>query len=242
MKPVAIAIVLLLVVTVLTTAMDQEPKRFTKTISSDDAVIIREIGAVIVPKNDQLIVDIILGNNEKGDSDIQKDDVVMMANGKKVKSVNDLRIHYENGKAGEEFKLGVKRGENLMLVTFRRKSEEELNKAGGHGGMVMRMEQKSGEFILPALGLIFATKKNSVTVIGTLPTLSGNFKSFTPQEGDVIVSMNGTPFTDAEAFDNTYTEMKEGETVTLVFSRNGKELKETFAKPKPMGRKIMMSR
>lgn len=234
-------VALILVVTALSAALDQEPKRMKRTISSNDAVIIREIGAVITPKEDQLVVEIILGNHEKTDTDIKKGDLVLMANGKRVKSIKELRSQYENVKAGEEFKLGVKRDENLLLVKFERKSDEELNKAGG-GGVVMRMEQKEGEVILPALGVKLATKDNAVVIIETLPTLAHNFKTNTPTQGDVILSINGKNVSSAEEFDEAYTELNEGDNVTILFSRNGKETKETFAKPKPMGRRMMITR
>ncbi|MBI2429155.1 MAG: PDZ domain-containing protein [Ignavibacteriales bacterium] len=220
----------------LTTAA-QEPKRMTRTLSADNAVIIREAGAVIVPKNDKLIVDIILGNHEQQSTDVQKDDEVLMANGKKVKTVKDLQEQYENTKVGDEFKIGLKRGENLLMAKFTKKSAEELNKAGGT--MVMRMEQKEGEEVLPALGLAFSTKDKQVVVNNVLPTAANNFKSFSPKAGDLIVSINGKATTDAESFVESYDALKEGDKVTIVFFRDGKESRETFSKPKPMGRMII---
>ncbi len=215
----------------------QEPKRVTRTLSSDNSAIIREVGAVIVPKNDKLIVDIILGNYEHQAADVMKDDEVLMANGKKVKTVKDLQEQYENTKVGDEFKIGLKRGENLLMAKFTKKSEEELNKAGGT--MVMRMEQKEGDEILPALGLSFSTKGKQVIINGVLPTAANNFKSFTPKEGDAIVSINGKSVAKAESFVEAYDALSEGDKVTLVFSRSGKESTVTFSKPKPMGRMII---
>ena len=224
-------------------ALEQEPKRITRQFSMDDAVIIRELGAVIVPKDGQLIVDIILGNNEKQQTDIQKDDLVLMANGKKVKSVKDLREQYSAAAVGEEFKVGLKRGEQLMIARFTKKSEEELNKeSGGNGRMVIRMEGNEGEQVLPALGLRVSTKGKHAVVAGTLPTAEKNFTKFMPKENDLILSVNGQEVSTAEEFDTAYTEIETGENVTIEFSRDGKISKETFSKPKPMGRMIMRSK
>ncbi|MFA5835203.1 MAG: PDZ domain-containing protein [Bacteroidota bacterium] len=223
----------------LNTSYSQESKRITRSFSMDDALIVRELGAVIVPKNDLLIVEVILGNHEKENSDIQKDDHVLMANGKKVNSIKELRAQYEHANVGEEFKVGLKRGENLMIAKFIKKSEEELNKEGSRGGMVMRMEKKEGEEVLPALGLVVGTKNKSAVVISTLPSVSNNFKSFEPKQGDILVSINGKSVSSAEEFSSEYTELHEGDKVTIVVSRDGKELKEIFSKPKPMGRMIM---
>jgi S1-C subfamily serine protease len=217
----------------------QDPKRITRTLSMDDALILREIGAVVVAKDNSLIVDIILANNDQQPTDIKKDDIILMANGKKVKTISDLRALYESATAGNEIKIGLKRGEHLQIAAFVKKSEQELNKDGGHGGMVFKMEKKEGEEMLPALGLSFGTKKNTVVISSVLPTAEKNFRSVTPKEGDVIVSINGTRVGNAEAFVEAYDNVNEGESVTIVLSRSGKEMKETFKKPKPMGRMIM---
>jgi len=223
----------------LTSLYSQEPKRFSRTISADDAVIIRELGAVIIPKANALVIDIILGNNEKAAADIQKDDLILMANGKKVKGVNELRELYDQAAVGQEFKLGVQRGENLFIASFTKKSEEELNKDGGHGGMVIHMEKNEGETVLPALGLVLATKGKYVTVSKTLPTVTKNFTSFIPHDSDLVLSINGTPVSTAEEFDEAYMDLEEGESVTIEFSRDGKTSSATLKKPKPMNRMII---
>ncbi|MFA6468276.1 MAG: PDZ domain-containing protein [Bacteroidota bacterium] len=217
----------------------QEVKQFTRTISADDAIIIREIGAVVLPKENMLVVNIILGNHEKTSVDIQKDDRILMMNGKKLKGIKDLRELYEKASVGQEIKLGLKRNENLLIATFTKKSNEELNKEGSRGGMVMRMEREEGEILLPALGLALKTKGDKAVVNKTLPTASNNFITFSPIKDDIIVSINGKSVSSAEEFDEAYTELNEGDKVTIVFSRDGKTSKETFNKPKPMGRMIM---
>ncbi len=228
-------ILLLLVCSALTAR--QEPKQITRSFSFDDAVILREIGAVVTPKNDKLTVEVVLGNNEQQASDIRKDDIILMANGKKVPTVKSLRTLYEKTEPGQEFKLGVKRGEQLMLVSFLRKSEEEMNKQTGGKQMVMRMEQKEGEVLLPALGLKLVTKERSAVVEEVLPSASSNFTAFMPKKGDAIRSINGADVNSADAFDEKYTTLEQGSTVTIIFVRGGTENTASFTKPKP---KMMM--
>lgn len=221
-------------------AFDQEPKRITRQFSMDDAVIIRELGAIIVPKEGQLVVDLILGNNEKQSADIQKDDIILMANGTKVKTVKELREQYSSAAVGQEFKVGLKRGEHLMIARFTKKSEADLNKeSGGNGRMVIKMEGKEGEQVLPALGLRVTTEGTNAVVAGTLPSMENNFKTFIPKENDLILSINSKKVATAEEFDAAYTALKEGDTVTIEFSRNGKISKESFHKPKAMQRMII---
>lgn len=218
----------------------QEPKRITKTISMDDAMIIREVGAVVAKQNEKLIIDVVLGNTGQQSADIEKGDEILMANGKKVSSLKDLRTLYDKATVGTEFKIGLKRGERLQIAAFIKKSDDELNASGG--GMVMKLERNNGDEVLPALGLMFATKGKNVVVSGTLPTASRNFTSLEPEKGDVLVSINGTPVTTAEQFVDAYDALNEGDHVTIVLSRGGKETTQSFKKPKPMGRMMMMTK
>lgn len=241
MKP----FILLFAFLALTAGAAQEPKRITRTISPDDAVILREIGAVIMPKEGSLVIEVVLGNTGQQEADIKAQDEVLMANGKRVKSLKDLREQYDDAPVGKEFKIGLKRGENLQIARFIRKSEEELNQGGGGGGgrtMTFRMERKEGEEMLPALGLGVLTKEGRAVVGNVLPTAGNNFTSFTPKEGDVIVSLNGTAVASSEAFVKGYDELKEGDAVTIVFRRGGKESSASFKKPKPMGRMMMITK
>ncbi|NUN70190.1 MAG: PDZ domain-containing protein [Bacteroidetes bacterium] len=228
-------IILLTLYSLLTAG--QEPKRITRTFSLDDAVILREIGAVVTPKEERLAVEVVLGNNEQQSSDIRKGDVILMANGKKLSTMKDLRGLYEKCAPGQEFKLGVKRGESLMMVSFTRKSDEEMNKQTGGGQMVMRMEQKEGEVLLPALGLKLTTKDRAAVIIEVLPSASSNFETAVPKKGDIIRTLNGTAVASAEEFDELYTPIGKGATVTIVLARDGKEYTASFPKPQP---KMMM--
>ena len=215
----------------------QEPKTFTRTFSSDDAALLREANALVVPKEGGLVVDMILGNSDAAASELKKGDKILMANGKKVRTVKELQELYKTTTVGMEMKLGAERDGNLFIVKFTRKSDEELNAAGG--GRVMRFEAKEGERILPALGLRVMTEKKQAVVSGTLPNAGRNFTSYTPAEKDVIVSLNGKSVSSAEGFDESYTSLKEGTDVTIVFERNGKSTTVTFPKPKAAGQMII---
>lgn len=220
----------------------QEPKRITRTLSMDNAMIIREAGAAIVMKGDKLTVDIVFGNTEKQIIDIQKDDEVLMANGKKIKTIADLRESYAAAAVGAEYKLGIQRGEQLLIASFIKKSDEELNAGSGQGGMVMRMERKEGEEILPALGLAIVTQKDRVVVSAVLPTAEKNFTSFKPKKDDVIISINEKNISTAESFASAYDAFNEGDRITIRFSRNGKQQTAAFDKPKPAGRTMMITK
>lgn len=218
----------------------QEPKMITRTFNADDAAMLREANALIVLKDGGLVVDVILGNSDAPASELKKGDKILMANGKKVRTVKELQELYKATAAGSEMKLGAERDGNLFLVKFVRKSEEEMNAANaGNGRMVMRFEAKQGERILPALGLRVMTEKKHAVVAGTLPNVGRNFTAYTPAEKDIIVSLNGKNVSSAEGFDESYSALKEGAEVSIVFEREGKSTTVTFPKPKAAGQMII---
>ena len=230
-----------LVALIAATISVSQPQRQMMTFSAYDAFILREVGAVVLQNDGALVVAIVPAKDQRPketqDVNIEKDDKVMMANGKRVKNIKELRNAYEKTEVGAEFKLGMKRGEDLLIATITRKSAEDLDKQGGT--MTMHMSKKEGEEVLPALGLIVGTKNKHVSVNGVLPTASGNFKEFMPKEGDAILSINATSVSDVREFVGMYDEIKTASPVRIVFQRGEKADTVDFKKPQPQGRMII---
>jgi S1-C subfamily serine protease len=209
--------------------------------SADKTFMLNELGAIITEKEKTLTVERIPPKQsrpkEAQDIDLQKGDIVLMANGKRVKTISDLRATYEKTTISDDFKMGVKRGENQFIISVKKKSEEELAKAGGPMRRIMK--SNDGDEILPALGLIISEKEKKVFVSKSLPNASENFKEFTPQENDIIASINAKPVTSAKEFVGAYDALETGAQVTIELIRKEKSATVTIAKPKPQGKMII---
>lgn len=195
---------------------------------------LRELGALISSDKDRLRVDHIMPGDKRpkgyADVDLQEGDIILMANAKKVKEVGALKELYEGMKVGEVFKMGIKRDEAMMLVSFTIADPKDLPK------MQMRMitSGDGGDVeALPALGLIISMKGKAVEVLDILP--DGAAPKAGAQKGDLILELNGKKTRTVKGFVDTYDSLPVGSNVTLKLDRAGKSMTFSFSKPVPGG-------
>jgi PDZ domain-containing secreted protein len=72
---------------------------------------------------------------EYEDIDIQGGDIIKMMNGKRVKTTDAIKKIYEELEIGDEIKLGVKREDEMFIVTFKKADPAEMK-----GKMMIRRE------------------------------------------------------------------------------------------------------
>lgn len=80
-----------------------------------------EIGAMILDDGVSVRVDRVSDHMlAKGykPADLKLGDVVLMINGKSVKSLTDIEDLYKSSEIGATIKLGLKRGEEMLMVSF----------------------------------------------------------------------------------------------------------------------------
>jgi S1-C subfamily serine protease len=239
MKPIQVFLALALCLPFLTRAQDPKPQMMM--FSADNSFMLQELGAIIVEKEKVLTVEMMppkeIRSKETKEIDLQKGDIVQMANGKRMRTIKDFQDIYEKTSIGSEFKMGIRRGETQFLVALTKKSNEELAKAGGP--MRRMITKKEGEEILPALGLIISEKNKRIVISSVLPNATPNFKEFEPKENDVIASVNGKPVGSIKEFLSVYDGLSTGDKVTMELVRNSKATSVTFAKPQPQGKILM---
>ncbi|MFN0159364.1 MAG: PDZ domain-containing protein [Bacteroidota bacterium] len=195
---------------------------------------LRELGALISSDKDHLRVDHIMPPEKRpkgyADVDLKEGDIILMANAKKVKDVAALKELYEGMKVGEVFKMGIRRDEAMMLVSFTIADSNNLPKmqmrmiTAGDGGDVEA---------LPALGLIISMKGKAVEVLDILP--DGAAPKAGAMKGDIVLELNGKKAATVKAFVDTYDSLPVGSNVTLKLDRDGKPVTFSFSKPVPGG-------
>ncbi len=196
---------------------------------------LRELGAIISSDKDHLRVDHIMPGDKRpkgyADVDLKEGDIILMANAKKVKDVAALKELYEGTKVGEMFKMGIKRDEAMLLVSFTIADPKDLPK------MAMRMitTGDGGDVeALPALGLIITMKGKAVEVLDILP--DGAAPKAGAMKGDIVLELNGKKTATVKAFVDTYDSLPVDSKVTLKLDRAGKQMTFSFNKPVPGGR------
>jgi len=215
-------------------------------LSGGDVIFLAEIGAVFYEDEDGVFV-LAEGNKESRpepnkDIDLRQNDIVMMMNGRRVKSLIGFQARYDSLEVGAAVKLGIRRGKELFISEFAKMDPDSLPQgkvmmvtSDGSGGMhasssdgiakkEISFSSKDGTFPLMGIGLVAQEGDNGPTVAGLIPGLEDIWEGETPAKGDVIVALNGRPIANTEDLDLAFSETKAGEKITVRFLRADEEL------------------
>ena len=213
----------------------QQKNMKTMQFDADKAVMIDEVGMVVVEKEGKLMVEHIgpkeARPKETADLDVVAGDEVGMAAGKKVSSVAGLRAAYDSTKPGEEFKIGLRRDGKAFIVSIRKMDEKDLPTM-----MVIKRDgpDNPNQDVRPALGVVIEQKEGKVVIVDTFPNA--------PKEmlkGDVITSVNGTAVKKLEDFAGVFDQVEVGGVVKFELRRGDKTVTVSIKRPKPQGQVIV---
>jgi PDZ domain-containing secreted protein len=215
-----------------------------------------EVGAVIVDNGKEIKVlhamPVDMRPKAYKDIDIKDGDIVLMCNGKRLKTVKELEEAYNVTAVAADFKLGVKRGEERMIVAFAKADPKDLPKmqmnisttdgAMPGGGNVRRMVfGGGGQDIAPLMGLgIIVGKKDDVfKIVGVMQNTA---KGADLKVDDIVESLNGVKITSSQQLSEMYEKIAVGAKLDIKYKRDGKSMQASLAKPEaPQGRVMMRS-
>lgn len=223
--------------------------------------MMQETGALVVQNKDTLKVDLLPPPEAmaKGYAkvDLKVGDLILLVNGKKVTTANQIEEIFKAIKPGEEVSLGIKRDGGLRLVKFTRADESKLPKrqmmmmkqgdGGGDGEDQVQVQTINGikEYtgkgarIVPSSGLVIAIKDGGVGVIGVMPMAKEKIAGGEVKEGDMIVSANGKTLANTDELVDLVDGAAEGAKLELKIKRGGEMFTVTITKTKDMGQKII---
>ncbi len=250
--------IFIFVILALATAADYliaaETKMHTKTINAGEGgvFLIPEIGAIISKEDKNLtVLDVLPIDSRPADYkevDFQNGDELIMLNGKKLKSIEDIQKLYGNIKEGDDVKFGIRRDKRMMMVSYKRGSDD----AGGQM-QIMTFDagddaegtytQSGGNFnvniegdiegMLPLieLGIMLGEEDNAVKVLQVFPNAKDIYPDCSIEKGDIVSKLNGKKITTSAEFQEVYSEIKAGETIDLFFVKDGHESAVSIKKP-----------
>jgi S1-C subfamily serine protease len=239
--------VALIVILAHATGLTQKMETRTMMFDPESTVIIPGLGAIVELTDDTLTVSMIPPAGQRPEIyrevDIQPNDRILMANGRRLRTIADLRGLLDSLETGTVIKLGLARDGRMMMASFARADDsapggpmmikrtiggsgqttEKVMSFGGHGGV-------EGTVAVLDAGLIIGPAEGSLKVVALLPQASERIKGEVPAEGDLIISVNDNIDTDIQAFQAVYDDIPDGETVTVIFEREGKRHTATYVK------------
>lgn len=248
-----VGFVVVILIPAVLIAASPEGSKVIKT-DADEVFFLQELGALIMQDEETIRIDFVAPadnrTKEYRSVDVESGDVIVMLNGKRVKSVKDLKASYEEAEVGEDIKFGMKRDKRMMIVTFPKADPEKMpqqqmmmvtmdadgestiSTTSGSETRVIKMEAGSaGNLALLELGLLLGEDEESLIVTNILPHASKRLGGVDVAEGDVVKSIQGKSVTTLDKFADLYESIPVGDTVSLVFQHEGKEFSASFPRP-----------
>lgn len=174
------------------------------------------------------------------DIDAEEQDEILMMNGQRIKSVENLKALYEALEIGAEVKLGLRREGQMFLIAFPKMDPKDVPRRVVR--TVIGDEPGVSEDIYPMPGLQILLRPSGDKIL--VEKLHG-LKEAPPagsdfQDGDILVKLEGKAVTGITDFRSQYESFPPGQKITVEVSRNGHPVTSSFAKPASSGRVMMM--
>lgn len=241
---------------VLAQPANQPPGMQIMTFEKGAVHILNELGAIIELEDSSLAVQMVTPAQDRPaeyqNVDLRAKDQILMLNGKKIVTIQDLDEGYQKIDVGKDVKLAIKRGKDMMIVSFpkadpdkqtnsrtlilRTQSDMPINqsKEAEQGTQAITIDETAGEiFPVLAAGIILAENDMKVKIIALLPNAAALYKDVSVLEGDIIKSLQKKDITSAAQFSNNFKQIPVGDKVDLLILRNNKEIGVSFNKKEP---------
>ncbi len=234
---------LLLALTTLALTTGQTPAQ-TKIMRGDskghfnmnmngDAFLLKELGAAIASDDGVVKVLNVMPASQRPasykDVDLQQDDIVLMANGKRLAVTKDLQSIYDDLKVGDELKLGIKRKEEMHLVSLKKGDPKDLPKIQMK---VMHVGDDDNEATFPAVGVVMKLKGKDIVIDELLPGETA-VQKVDVKAGDVLLSINGQHVKSLKEYTDAFNEIEVGKSITWALRRGEAQHSVTFSRPQP---------
>jgi PDZ domain-containing secreted protein len=209
----------------------------TLTFDATNSIMLREFGVVAVEKEQEIIVEVQLGTSFGASSTsaetLEKGDLLIMMNGQRFGSIDELKNLYEEAEPESELKIGVRRGSERFIV---RALKGAMPESSGRKIMMSVDGSVNGNAItaVPELGVLISSDATGVTIEAGLPPLLREELKGTKLEGAKILSVNGKAFKTTEELVSYLAALSRGSEIELIIS--GANGKETFQIEKTAGK------
>lgn len=241
---ISFAMVFILLLSSFSLAQHKQLK--TTTFDASEVTFIHGLGAIIKAGNKNLVVEMTMPKDnlskEYKNVDLKVQDQIIMCNGKRVKTIDDLNEVINGLEIGADIEFGVKRDKEMKIVKF---PKADPNAGGRMMMMTTTVDDDGGaenvmnfngkeikDAILIPSGLIVHEENGKLKIAAVLPSLKENVEGTMPAEGDRVVSLNGKEYSDAQSFRKAFHNLEVGVKVELEIENSSGVFNISFAKQK----------
>lgn len=228
--------------------------------SSGDVVFIHELGAVIMLRDKAITVDMVNPPDQRAKEyqavDIKKDDVVLMINGKKAAALADVKAAYDSAAVGQEVKLGIRRGKEMMIASFAKADQSKIaqqqvvafeTEAGGDVALgegdkkVMKLGPGDGNLVIVSeMALILTEVDSKIAVTGIMDSENAVVKKTGIALNDILSEIQSIKVKTLKEFSEVYDKLKIGDEFTVLFQHGDKTVVAKTSKTAPDDRPMMI--
>jgi S1-C subfamily serine protease len=202
-------------------------------VEPGDIVIIDGLGAVIEKDGDGPVVRMVPPPEQRAKGyqtvDVAEGDIILMINGKRVATPTDVRIVIDSLEVGDEIKLGVKRGREILIVSLPKAEAStgmvrrivmtagDEDSEGEEGGTVREIVTIGGDAV-PVIdaALLLTDVDGALEVVALIDNLVENIDGYVPQPGDRITAVQGAEVSSVEDFQAAMAELETGSEVEVT--------------------------
>ena len=196
---------------------------------------IPELAALASQDGDRILVGNVMDASMRAKGyekiDIQAGDIIMMANGKRMEKLEDLQQLYNDAKIGETIKLGIKRGEDMMIASFDKADPATLPKHK----MVIRQSGGEDMLAIGSVGLMLGTMGKDIVITDIMDNAKEALPGADIKEGDVVQKLNGEKIASFKDLSARFQKLAVGDNVEFVTVRAGKTHTIKFKKQEDKG-------
>jgi|GEM_PF-2517530 len=237
-------------------AQKHEMKRL-EINEGDDFCMLQELGAIILGQEGTVKVEMVAPadarNKKYRDVDLKGGDIIIMAEGKRIKSAEELNKLYEAAEAGQEIKLGIKRDGQMKMVSFVRGGPDDMPKGmkimaveddGGGDPQISLQGKDLGDEVeaLMDLGVVLTDHGKGPVVAALLPKTNDVAKGLDFAEGDRITKFNDQEISSLGDFVKALDGAEVGSMIVLEVISADMMKKMSFTKPESQGVEIIKER
>lgn len=209
----------------------------TMRLDPSNSLLIQEFQALLTVEGETISVVMRIGrqNAEAGVDRLEQGDIILMMNGKRTKTIEQLRDIYNSLETDSEIKIGVRRGEERFIINA-------VKEATTENAPQMTMSFDNGTFatgegeniIIQSMGIILTNSEDGVLVSRVIaPMLAEELKPLNI-EGYTIVSFNGKKPASATDLKESIDAIAIGDDVAFIFEKDREEKSITFKKKAPV--------
>jgi len=263
-RVLTLASVVMVLLSVALAAGQTQTRRFYNSEGPMDGFNVPGLGAVLMEQNGTISVIMLSPAQERPEEfrevDLQENDIIVMCNGKRIKTLAALREILETTAVGDAIKLAVKRGSDRLIVSFPNPDPEKyadtrqmvmmtttvdadggsrIATSDGQGATAITLEQGQDMAVVLEAGLILADSDSGLFVMQILPGASTSTGDPEIETGFLVTAINNVPISDVAGFHETYDAITTGQKFALAFDHGDETTTGMWIKrDAPVGRAV----